>query len=625
MADQVQDEVMDKLSQLDVDQLEELATGLKLTFGDEKRGKKRAMYNVISRYLSSEELEAEEDEGQAVFLHINDVMDVMMGKDVKPKVEKGDLTKTQDNEPTPAADTKSSLDLKKSFLDSLDSDSTQKNSKVSGASGASQVSFHKLREFKINGSVGGDAKDKITIDDLLFQMEEGESLGYSAREVRLGVIRAMKSGSKLRNYFQGQIDMDQETFKSILRYNCESKKAQKLMDAMGKCKQGDRDEMEFVFDMAQQRDNILAVTKEEPWPLPVNTVVEKFFHSVSVGFNNVAVRLEMRPLLRIMDNKTWISDADLFKEVRAVMDREKENEEKTNDISVNAVVNNGAENKLLKEMGRMSSKMDEMTKTTSAKVEVMQNDIDVLKQAIQGNGNINGNWNNNNNNGNWNQNRNRHSNKGNNQHNSNQQNNVNFGGGGNFGGNSWNNNNNNMQYNSNFNNSNNFNNNFNNNNNNFNNNNHNFNGNFRNQNQNFSNMGVLNAAANSFSPATNGNMGGVSNSGSGAGNAYSTLTKNNTNSGPGRGRGRGRGGNPSSNNVNGAGRGAAGPVGRGAGGGMQATGGMQNAIGFLQNHGGGPGSRRVFRKCPVCEVTNAFCTHCWNCGGDHKYSDCPNG
>ena len=145
-------------------------------------------------------------------------------------------------------------------------------------------------------------------------------------------------------------------------------------------------------------------------------------------------------------------------------------------------------------------------------------------------------------------------------------------------------------------------------------------------------MGGHNASANSFAPGTNtsnngNNMGGVSNSGTGNGSAYTTLSKNNT---FGRGRGRGRGGgNPVSNinNANGAGRGASGNIGAaGAGGGdVQMQGGMQNVMGFLQNHTGGPGSRRVFRKCPVCEVTNAFCTHCWNCGGDHRNSDCPNG
>ena len=46
-------EVWDHLQVLDADQLDELAMGMALTVVDEKKGDKRALYNLISRYLSS--------------------------------------------------------------------------------------------------------------------------------------------------------------------------------------------------------------------------------------------------------------------------------------------------------------------------------------------------------------------------------------------------------------------------------------------------------------------------------------------------------------------------------------------------------------------------------------------
>ena len=588
-ADQVLQDVMDKLNHLDADQLEELAIGLTLTVDADKQGKKRSLYNLVSRYLTSEDLENSDDEGQSVFLKVNDVIDAMIDKKTNVKPPVATVQSSTTSTPTTNVTTTTT-----------GASSTKKSNDPDSDTSAPKYSLHKIREFKINGSVGGDAKDRITVDDLLFQMEEGKSLGYSEREVRLGVIRAMKADSKLRNYFQGHVDMDQETFKSILRCNYESKKAQTLMDNMGKCKQeANQDEMAFVVDMMQQRDNILAVTKEEAWPLPENTVIEKFFHAVSVGFRKVAVRLELRPVLKIASNQSWISDADLFKEVRTVMDREKENEEKTGEVSgVNAVEVKTNDCKILKEMGKMHSKMDEMTKATTAKVEVMQNDIELLKSALQGN-NIG-------NNNSWNP----HHQNNHNKHNRNkhQQNHGNFGGGANFGGNNWNNWNTNTNT-GNYNNQ-------------YNPNTQNFNGAFAASPGNgFSNSsGNLNPAANSFNSNRSGS------GGNGAANQLATGA----NSNPGNAVGPGTAYTTTATPANGLGRGAPGASGRGRGRGLglnnaNAGGGVGRGRGGGQGNGGVQPGRRPFPKCPVCVVTNAYCTHCWYCGGDHKVSECPNG
>ena len=44
----------------------------------------------------------------------------------------------------------------------------------------------------------------------------------------------------------------------------------------------------------------------------------------------------------------------------------------------------------------------------------------------------------------------------------------------------------------------------------------------------------------------------------------------------------------------------------------------------VRNRNGGRGGRQRFTKCDACELSGAFCTHCWKCGsGDHKKYECP--
>ena len=92
-SDELVQEVWDHLQVLDADQLDELAVGMALTVADEKKGDKRALYNLISRHLSSEDLENSDDKGLSVFLKVDDVVKTILADDknkVKTDVKKED-------------------------------------------------------------------------------------------------------------------------------------------------------------------------------------------------------------------------------------------------------------------------------------------------------------------------------------------------------------------------------------------------------------------------------------------------------------------------------------------------------------------------------------------------------
>ena len=65
-----------------------------------------------------------------------------------------------------------------------------------------ELSRMKLKDFKIEGGIIGGEKNSLDYCSLRFQMEEGLHQGYTKKEVRTGVIKAIKAGTTTRRYFE---------------------------------------------------------------------------------------------------------------------------------------------------------------------------------------------------------------------------------------------------------------------------------------------------------------------------------------------------------------------------------------------------------------------------------------
>ena len=66
---------------------------------------------------------------------------------------------------------------------------------------ASNVTFHKLREFKINGVVDGGREGTLQYVSLHSQIKLGEAAHYTSAEIIYGVIRAIPAASSFRTLF----------------------------------------------------------------------------------------------------------------------------------------------------------------------------------------------------------------------------------------------------------------------------------------------------------------------------------------------------------------------------------------------------------------------------------------
>ena len=328
MADEVRKRVLEKLQLVNVKQLNESCGRLQLIVSENKKGNKRALFNTIMRYLMPEELEDSEDEGMGIFLKLNDELKVMLGEDDDERRVRDEIKLVN------VSDVKDKVEVK--------------------TESKSRVELHKLREFKITGGVVGGTDNALDYRSLCYQMQEGRSLNYSSKEIVSGVIKAMKAGSSVRRYFEGRIDLTEESMMKSLRSIYNVKDSTTLLDEMVNSSQEPTEsEINFVLIMMGFRDNIITLTREEGCPLGDDLVKRRFFHAVSVGLNKDTIRLELQHVLK--DVK--ITDEDLLKEVSQVVARDDENRKKTK------TGNAAASNRLNVDTDNLRERMDDFEKS----------------------------------------------------------------------------------------------------------------------------------------------------------------------------------------------------------------------------------------------------------------------
>lgn len=362
MADEIKKEVVKRLQLVNLDQLKEICTRMSLNIPAGKETKGSTVLNVVMRHISSEEVEDESDGGSEILSKINDELKVMLGEDGEDK------TKVQ-----------------KEIDDQIINSSK------------TRVEVHKFRQFKITGLIGG-TENAIDYRSLCYQIQEGRS-EYTTKQIVSGVIRAMKSGSSLRKYFEGRPNVTEEMVMKMLRSYYNVKDSTLLLDEMMNTSQEPKEtEMNFLLRMMGLRDNIMTLTKEEQFPLGDELVRRKFFHAVSVGLKQDTIRLELRQVLK----EGTMEDEELLKELSEVVARDNENRKKTKG-GKNAVSNmlnadtevdgktrdhdKGRDGAVLAEIKQLYTKMNELT-TRFDDVSTMKDEIkDLKKQMNRGNNN----------------------------------------------------------------------------------------------------------------------------------------------------------------------------------------------------------------------------------------------
>ena len=352
-SNQVLKELVDALQMINGEQLLEVCNELKIAVPEEKKGNASLLLNLVMRYLYSDEIEALEDQGMSVFLKLNDDLKVMVDKKPTDLGDGGMLTDVKTERKPP------------------------------------RIEVHKLREFKINGTVGMGQKDSLSYTSLSFQIQQGKAAGYSIKEIMAAVVKAIKPGSSLRDFLEIWVDISEEDFIEVLRsHYTEKNSSAALNELSNNVQKSDESELDFCMRMISLRQRVLTLSAEEGCPISEAVVRKRFFQTLGQGFTNDNIRLELASTLR----ENNLRDVDLLKEISSVVAKEAErlNKIKAKKIIISKVdveeksskqksSNSGVcgktkEDALLTEIRQLHAKFDELS--------VVKNEISDLKKEL---------------------------------------------------------------------------------------------------------------------------------------------------------------------------------------------------------------------------------------------------
>ena len=139
------------LADADAETLTKVCAEIPLTIPTDKAGKRLLILKLLLKYLYSDDMENSDDSGLSTFLKIHSLLESDIKTDkIKPEIVKNEF---------------------------------ENGNQGISANGLGNIALHRLREFKINGTVGGvDQKDTLSYTSLSFQMKRGREAGYGYNE-----------------------------------------------------------------------------------------------------------------------------------------------------------------------------------------------------------------------------------------------------------------------------------------------------------------------------------------------------------------------------------------------------------------------------------------------------------
>ena len=291
------EEVLELLPGANEADLERMVTALALQVKEPKAGKavsrKSVLLNTIRRYISSEDLESEDDEDLEILSRMHTMLEAQLAEKKKHLQEQE--KKELENIPTPEKemiqeDVESKLaEIKRQVRDEVENSggsedrermlledalrdirlrdgwmgtsearstpevaipqtlmkpeenlliellkkkaALEKDLERETKKPVSTMDFHKfkLKEFKINGTIGGE--NEIEYSSLMYQVKEGKTLGYNEKEIQLGIVKGVKDKT-LKKFFEINSDLTDEEFYGMIRNHYDVKDSTTLLEEM---------------------------------------------------------------------------------------------------------------------------------------------------------------------------------------------------------------------------------------------------------------------------------------------------------------------------------------------------------------------------------------------------------
>ena len=332
----LKNDVWVRLPQLTGEELATMCSGLNLTVPEAKQSTKSVLYTLVLQQLMSVEAEGLDDQAaKDLFLNIKGSIDQLF-KIREIKLEQENRARDADEQDAghsgggngvtgitdPPVVVPSSLEnvstntgndglnvtanstvnvmpsLSQRFA-SFSASQSQLLSVNDARRRASDV-LRLRRDFKIDGTVGKGSKDSLSYSSLCYQIQQGKDAGYTSAEIRKAVVGATKPGS-FKTYLEGLRHVSEAAFLEALQINYNEKKAFKMLNEMSRCFQNDsqaletnENEVQFCMRMFGYCDQIRKISREEGQPIDEKLILDTLYSSLSTGFKQGAVRLELQ-------------------------------------------------------------------------------------------------------------------------------------------------------------------------------------------------------------------------------------------------------------------------------------------------------------------------------------------
>ena len=295
-ADELEDEVLNWLSQQNVGLLDKVYQLGTVTCKDEWKGKKSKLLKGLLSHMTSLSDEDAESLNMKIYKFFTEDLDT------KPKM--------------PALE---------------GDDAGIKTEAVVEETLKNGVGVLRLKECKINGTIFGKSENKLSFSNLRYQVENArKSKLYSDTSICGAIISAISSTSDLRTYFENKEDLTSESLLQTLRKHFkETKDSAAVYTEMSTAVQkSDQSPMAFVTQLLCLKQKIITLSKEENCPYNEKALSQRLYKSMFTGLRNPNIRNELRELCNIQHDAPVPNDEVLMGYVAEVSANETEREEK---------------------------------------------------------------------------------------------------------------------------------------------------------------------------------------------------------------------------------------------------------------------------------------------------------
>ena len=287
MAGLVENFCIEHLPSASIEFLTARAGEYQIQIAPDKTDNKSYILKLVLRHLTSATIENSADQGAAVFLKLYQEL----GDELK-NAGIGVLNVKQDSD--------------------SESDHEEK-----------ELSYRKLRQFKIHGKIGDPGEAGcLSFSSLVYQIEDGEALLYKPKEIYTGVIRAITAGKPLRDVLELETkDFSKENLLKVLRSHFEERQPNELIENLRTCVQEPKESAhEFCCRAIALRKKIESEYEDANFPSDLSNVKSVFFRAIYTGLRQNNLRGELRDILR----GERVGDQDLLMEVAKASGRELE-------------------------------------------------------------------------------------------------------------------------------------------------------------------------------------------------------------------------------------------------------------------------------------------------------------